>query len=201
MIALAILAVIVAAVVSALVATRIERTRLAGGAVDPLLRAAELEVEELLGAGAMGVRDARGGLTLYPAQHPRLTELQRRAIAGLLRAGVSIEGLRELKVDGINPPTTDKPARWHEWNGWRDDNGKRCDSPRGERPGRWSETHAISPTNWAYLRRVIANLPKPDCNWAFQYRDGSQVSYADMLGCAGDDDRDGGTGGATGAGA
>ena len=155
-----------------------------GGTNDPLLREAEAEVEALLSALPLDEQPKKRLALLPPAtrpKHPRLTEMQRRAIAGLLHEGAAVEEIQELHVDALLPPSATKPAYWFWWAGSVFVyNGKRAG-------GKWGKAHAISSETWAYVRRVITKLPNHNHNWVFQYRDGKQVSYADVLTCAGEE--------------
>lgn len=158
------------------------RQSLPGGVTkDPLLREAEAEVEALLSALPPDEQPKKRLALLPPAtrqKHPRLTEMQRRAIAGLLREGTSVGYVCELHVDAVNPPSAKHAASWFEWEGMVYlFTGQLAE-------GKWGKGHNIGPETWAYLRRVIENLPDQSHNWVFQYQNGKQVSYADVLACA-----------------
>ena len=157
---------------------------LVGGAKDdPLLREAESEVEALL-AGTPPEEQKKKRLALLPPadrpRHPRLTEIQRRAIAGLLSDGIDANIIDTMTVNGVVPPTGKKDACVWKWSGGMFDDGENY-------AGEWGAHERISRGTWAYVRRVIEQRPVQKRLWVFQYKDGARVNRADILTCGGEE--------------
>lgn len=156
------------------------------GVRDPLLCEAEAEVEALLSALPADEQPKKRLALLPPTtrpKHPRLTEMQRRAIAGLLAEGHGANDLHKMIVTGIAPPAGERKAFAFRWTGALSNDGVNLDGANAK----WQNEHPISRATWTYLRCVIEQRPNLKEGWVFQYKDGTRVTYADILTCTGDE--------------